>query len=304
MADKELEFKIKTTADLTGVQQSEIALRRLREQQQITNRQAEAERKFAASQIGRDTGGGIAALGGAAQTEAPAAAATTVGTAAAIGTITFALNGAIRAMKEFNAEQDRWVDGMIKAQEKAYALGQAIVATQDEMISQQRLGTEPLEDSLQRLNSQLIRLQTEQSLLSLPQQSEDWNKYQTQIKATEGQIDNVTKALERQFREQDQLQEKLDREAERNRREKESFAKEAVTSAALDPQVAKIITQELAARAALKTGDARSADLFRQTEAAFRQGARPEQLATADALITAINKGNEDIITAMKQIWQ
>ncbi len=197
MADQDFNIKVVTTADTKG-------LRQVGEQMDaIRKRQAEAEAKWAKSPINPRNqvaagGGGIAALGGG--PTPPTGSGTSgglTGTAVGLGTIVTLLTTGLNKWKEFNAEQDRLVDGMIKAEGELRKLGEAIVEMQDKAISARRDSTEPLEQSFIRLQQEIIKLKAEQSLLSLPTQGKEWDDLQKKINETQSALEKVRQEAEK-----------------------------------------------------------------------------------------------------------
>jgi hypothetical protein len=286
MADKDFEIKVRTTADTSGIKETEAGLDR------ITRRQAEAAAKWAASPLNPanrpvTAGGGIAALGGAAP--APAAAARVSeaglfgGLAAGLtaGAVTAAFTAVISGVQKLNEELDKQADMAIKTMERVRELQEAFRESTEWAEKFGRIRRLPLTDEIKSLEYELIRLKTEQSLVN--QSTEDGVR--SAIKYQQ-QIDSVTAALEgAKKKEKDLKDEQAKRHAAERERafvEEPKFLTRAFVSAT--PQARAILEQEAAARKAQAEGDSRSADLFRKSEEAFKRGATPEQRAEAEQL--------------------
>ncbi len=203
------------------------------------------------------------------------------GTAIGLGTIVTLLTAAINKWKQFNAEQDRWVDGMIKAEEKARDLGESILAIQDAAISVRRIGTEPLEQSVARLQHEIGVLATEQSLLNLPEQGEEWKKINSEINKNQALLKGVEEALKRQ-------NDAKAKAAQQAAEEAQSIAYGAAT-----PQAKAILENEKAARQYREAGDANAADRLQKTADQFRKSATPADLASLQAVTDAYGKAPE-----------
>lgn len=260
MADQDFNIKVVTTADTTGLRQTSAemdAVKRKAEQASAAQKQqlAAAEAKWAASPVNPKNAAAPAA----------GAAGDTVGltgSAVGIGTIVTLLTSAISRWKEFNDEQDRWIDGMIKAEEKARALGESILDMQDKARDAARVGTEPLYQSFIRLQQVIIRLKTEQSLLNLPTQGEEWKKLAGNIGIAEAQLKGVTSEL--------QQQKKLAEEtAQKNAEAAASFLKGAVQTA--QPNVQAALRNEVAAEKARAQGAEKEADQFQKTADQYKK---------------------------------
>src|SRR6266436_3249175 len=144
MADQQdFNIKVVTTADTSGIDKTSAGFTRLQQQQanwaatQARTLELERARVIAHDKpppIPPEFGGPGGPRGGGGLT----------GTAVGLGTIITLLTAGLNKWKEFNAEQDRWVEGMIRAEAKARELGEAILDMQDKARSAARLGTEPL----------------------------------------------------------------------------------------------------------------------------------------------------------------
>ncbi len=186
MADQDFNIKVITTADTTGIRQTSRELEQLKNQQATFAETARRQTAAAASaNQAASTSAGVGGRGGI------------TGTAIGVGTIVTVLTAAITKWKEFNAEQDRWVDGMIKAEGELRKLGEAIVEMQDKAISARRNSTEPLEQSFIRLQQEIIKLKTEQSLLDLPTQGKEWDDLQKKINETQSALEKVRSEAEK-----------------------------------------------------------------------------------------------------------
>ncbi len=284
MADQDFNIKVVTTADTTGIRQTDAELTKLQRQQATF---AETARRQAAA--------------AATQAKATPAEATVglTGTAIGVGTIITVLTSAINKWKEFNAEQDRWVDGMIKAAEKAHALGESIVAMQDAAISARRVGTEPLEQSFIRLQQEIIRLKTEQSLLNLPEQGEEWKKLNGEINVNQAQLRGVTSALQQQAAAAEKAAEAADKAARKKGQEEQSFIQGAVGGA--DVNVQRVLQNEEAARRAQAEGRGIEADKFTKSAEAFERGLGPSQKEELAGLKAAIQKMDGTLTQILSQ---
>jgi hypothetical protein len=180
MADQDFQINIRTIADTTGIRLTQQQLGALQTAAIQGNQRAITalnQLKSAANEVASSFGFGFS------------------GAALGIGAAVTGVGILIRKIVEFNAEQDRMIEKMIQAQEKQRELGNAIIETQDKLISQRRTGVEPLEQSYVRLSQELVNLKTQQSLLNLPSQAEEWKKLQEQIQDVENQIKGVTDKL-------------------------------------------------------------------------------------------------------------
>ncbi len=265
MADQDFNIKVVTTADTSGLRQTNAELDKLNQKQKDFLAGGPAQtgvEKFIAS---RQAAAAASTAAAGAEAEVPTSL---TGTAVGLGTIIYVLTRAIRSWKEFNDEQDRMVDGMIKAEKQARALGESIVEMQDKAINARRLSTEPLEQSFIRLQLQMIRLKTEMSLLDLPRQGEEWKKLNAEVNADAASLRNVTSELQKQSAEREKA-------ADKKARSDESFVKGAVEGTG--PQVQAALRNEEAARRAELAGDQRSADLFRKSSEEIQRGMTGEQ---------------------------
>ncbi len=277
MADQDFNIKVVTTADTTG-------LRQVGEQMDaIAKRQADAEAKWARSPINPRNqtgagGGGIASLG------AGGAAASNdtglTGTAIGLGTIVTVLTRALNQWKEFNAEQDKYVEGVIRANEKSRELGLSVSDMLDAMKSEERIDTEPLEESLTRLTHDARVLKEEMKAAFATGAFEDVKRYASALGVVESQINRVTSAIDRQAAEEKRAAEQRERAAEKERQAQESFLAGATGSASA--QTKAILANEDAFR---RTGD----PAFQRTAEALRRSATPDQAAEADQLGRALN---------------
>lgn len=176
MADQDFNITIKTVADTTGIKLTEQGLNAIKTAALQGNQQA------------------IAALKNltAAQKEAQSASTTGfTGSAVGVGTIVSVLTMAINRWKQFNDEQDKIIEKMMEVTRRNYELAQSILATQDAAISARRTATEPLADSYIRLQQEIVKLQTEQGALNLPNQSKEWEELQKQINAARNELRGV-----------------------------------------------------------------------------------------------------------------
>jgi hypothetical protein len=265
MAEQDFNINIRTLADLTGIKLTQQQLEALQKAAAEGNQKAiQALKQLTDAQNQAQGNLGLA------------------GSAIGLGTITSLLTGAISKWKEFNAEQDKWVEGMINAAEKARELGDSIVDMQDKARSAARLGVEPLYQSFIRLQQEIIRLKTEQGLLNLPTQGEEWKKLAKDIAIVEGQLKGVTRELQEQSKE-------ADKAAAKKQKDAESFLKNAITSSSEQTQA--VLANEDAARRARERGDAQSAAMHQQAAEERKASLTAEQRAEYEALSKPVRLG-------------
>ncbi len=272
MADDNREFGINviTTYDGKGMRQAGTDM------DAIARRQAAAEAKWAVSPINpkNQTGGGIAGLGGGpTPSGGGGAAAGFGGTAVAIGTIFLALNRAWNEWQKFQDELDKAAEAMLKSQEKMRALGESIIETQDQAISLERIGVEPLAQSFERLQREIAVTKAEQKLLDLPSQGEEWKKLNKEIAFNQSLLDKVTASIERQAAAEEKARQQQEKKQE------EAFG-------AASPQAKAILENEKRAR---ETGD----QAFQKTADQLRKSATPADLAAVQAVTDAYGKAPE-----------
>ncbi len=251
MADQDFNIKVVTTADTTGIRQTSSELDKLKQQQATF---AETARRQAAT---------AAAAAKPATVIAPTESAGLTGTAAGIGTIVLLLTSAWRQIKEFSDEQNKWVAGMIEAAEKSRALGLAVADMLDAMKSAERIDTEPLQVSFDRLKQKVIQLKTEMNIAFGLGEYEDVKRIAAALGVVESQVHRVTAALSQQAAEKEKARAK-------EARAQESFIKGAVETTG--PQVQAALRNEEAARRAAASGDERSAEQFRKTSEQIQRG--------------------------------
>ncbi len=267
MADQDFKVNVITAADLTGIRQVDAGL------DKILKRQAEAEAKWAVSPINpkNQGGGGIAALGGRPPTLPTGSDnAGITGTAVGLGTIVTLLTASLSKWREFNAEQDRWVDGMIKSQEKSRELGLAVADMLDAMKSADDIKTQPLEFSFDRLTQRVKVLKTEMDIAFGNHQYEEVKRIAAALGVVESQLNGVTSAIDREAAASRRSAEEAKKAAEKRARSEESFIKGAVESTG--PQVQAALRNEEAARRAAAAGDERGAELFRKSSEGIQRG--------------------------------
>jgi len=279
MADQDFNIKVVTTADTTGINQIDAGL------DKIAKRQAEAEAKWARSPINpkNQTGGGIVGLGGGPSGPTPPSGggnAGITGTAIGVGTIVTLLTAAVDKWKAFNDEQDRWVDGMIKAQDKSRELGLSVADMLDAMKSAERIEFEPLQVSFDRLKQKVIELKTELHSAFETGAYEDAKRYASQLAVVESQLNRVTNAIERQSAAEQKSATDRAKALEKKLSDDREFNEQAYGSAS--PQAKAILRNEEAFR---RTQD----PAFQRAAEAIRRGATPDQLAEADQLAKALN---------------
>lgn len=266
MADQDFNIKVVTTADTTGIQQTSIGLDKLKQQQATF---AETARRQAAAAA-------------AAKPAAPdgGSAAGFTGTSIAIGTIFLALNKAWHEWQKFQDELDKAAEAMLKSQEKMRALGQSIIETQDQAISLERIGVEPLAQSFARLQHEIAVTKAEQKLLDLPSQGEEWKKLNKEIAFNQSLLDKVTDSIERQAA------------AEEKARQKQVESQEKAYGAA-SPQAKLILENEKRAREAEARGDQIGAGQYQKTADQLRASATAADLAGVQAVSDAYGKAPE-----------
>lgn len=273
MADQDFNIKVVTTADTTGLKQ-------VGEQMDaIARRQAEAEAKWARSPINPRNqvggGGGIASLGSSATPATPVgdSDAGLRGTSIGLGTIVTLLTVSLNKWKEFNAEQDRWVEGMIKSQEHSRALGLEVADMLDAMKSAERIDTEPLQVSFDRLKQKVGELKTEMRIAFGAGEYEDVKKIASALGVVESQLNRVTNAIERK--------------AEADQKASESFLKNATdSSSSLTQQVLK--NEELTKKA-IASGRPEEADALKRGTALLKEGMTTAELQE----LQSIQKGGQ-----------
>ncbi len=267
MADQDFNIKVVTTADTSGIRQTSAELDKLKQQQATF---AETARRQAAA----------AAAAAAVAPPTPISAGPTGATGAAlgIGVIVTVLTSAWRQIKEFSDEQNKWVDGMIKAAEKSRELGLAVSDMLDAMKSSERIDTEPLEVSFARLKQKVTELKTEMQLAFAATDYEAVKRYAAALGVVESQLHHVTAALDQKAKASQKAAEEAEKDAQASAREAASFLKGAVQTA--QPQVQAALKNEEAARQAREKGDEKSAAAFQksadQLKASMTQGQREE----------------------------
>ncbi len=230
MADQDFNIKVITTTDTSGIRQTSVELDKLKQQQATF---AETARRQAAA--------AAAAAAKPATPIAPAESAGITGTAVGLGTIVTLLTASLSKWREFNAEQDRWVDGMIKSQEKSRELGLDVADMLDAMKSAERIETEPLQVSFDRLKQRVVELKTEMKLAFEAGRFEEVKRYAAALGVVESQVHRVTSALKQQAAEKE-------KSAAKDREEKEQFeSKASSTSSDRTQEILK--NEELARRA-------------------------------------------------------
>lgn len=282
MADQDFKVNIVTTADTRGARQVGEDL------DKIARRQTEAEAKWLRSPLNpkNQTGGGIAALGGPTPPVGGGDKAGSIASAAGVGTIISLLTGAITKWKEFIDEENKIIERMEVAREKTHALGLEVADVLDAMKSAERIETEPLEVSFERLTQKVRVLKTEMKIAFETGDFPGTQRLIAQLSVVESQLNRVTAARKK-------ANDEAEKSRQKNESEAESFAKNAVTSAS--PQVQAALANEMAAR---RTGD----EGFRKTSEAYQRGMTPEQqqefqqLSSNKDVIQAINDLRRDLI--------
>ncbi len=269
MADQDFNIKVVTTADTTGIKQTSSELDKLKQQQatfaETARRQAAAAAAANAAAVSPTTGitgGGL------------------TGTAIGVGTIVTVLTRALNQWKEFNAEQDKWVDGMIKAQDKSRELGLSVADMLDAMKSEERIDTEPLQVSFDRLTQKVRVLKTEMQIAFGAGQYDDVKRIASQLGVVESQVNRVTNAIDRENAAEQKAATDREKALEKRLSDDRKFQEDAYGSAS--PQAKAILRNEEAFR---RTQD----PAFQRAAEAIRRGATADQLAEADQLGKASN---------------
>lgn len=257
MADQDFNIKVVTTADTTGIQQTSRQLEQLKNQQVAFAETAKRQ----------------AAVAAVKPTEVSATGVT--GGAIGIGAIVTLLGTVISKYKAFEDEQDKIIERMEKARVKTYELGLEVADTLEAMKSVERIDTEPLDVSFDRLTNRVRVLKTELKLAFESGAFEDSKRLIAQLRVVEAQVDRVTAAIDREKQKTEQAADAAEKLANKTARSDESFIKGAVQTAG--PQVQRALLQEDAARRAEAAGDQRGADLFRKSSEQFQRSMTPAQ---------------------------
>ncbi len=260
MADQDFNIKVVTTADTSGLVKTRDEMRKIREEQERIKQDAGAKALF--DRI---------PPGGRPPTPTAEKDTSLTGTAVGLGTIITLLTSATNKWKAFNDEQDKWVEGMIKAEEKTRALGLALVDMQDKARSAMRIDTEPLEQSFARLTHDVAVLKTEIALAFEAGQYEDVKKLTSDLGIVESQLNKVTVALQRQA---DAKQKAAQSELEKRvpGLKPDDQVKEA------DAQTQRILQNEQAAAKARAEGRDQEAEQFQRSADQYKASATPKQL--------------------------
>ncbi len=209
MADQDFNIKVVTTADTTGIRQTSVELDKLKQQQATF---AETARRQAA-----------ASAAAATATKPTETTAGFTGTAIGLSTIIALVTGAIGKWKEFNDAQTKEVETMVKAAEKSRELGLAVADMLDAMKSSERIETEPLQVSFDRLKEKVTELKTEMQIAFAAGQYEDVKRYAAALGVVESQVHRVTSALQQQAKAKEQA-------AAKDREDKERFEASALST--------------------------------------------------------------------------
>lgn len=301
MADKDFEIKVRTTADTSGIKETEAGLDRIarKETAEAARRARESDAaaaKWRASPLNPAnapvTGGGIGALGGAGAAAAPGAGVGGAGlfgglaAGAVAGAVTAAISAIISGVQKLNEELDKQADTAIKTMERVRELQEAFRESVEWAEKLRGIRKLPLTEEIQALQFQLIRLRTEQSLVN--QSTEDGVKAAAKYQQ---QIDAVTNSLEQATEKQKKLKE-------------QAFVEEPafVTRAfkAADPQVKALLEARIAAQRAQERGEYFAPVYTREAEEAilrFRRVATPEQRAEIEQLAPHL----ADILNELKK---
>ncbi len=260
MADQDFNIKVVTTADTSGLRQTRDEIEKTRQAAEKARQDAGAANLFAR----------IPPKGSPTEAVEKEGAGLT-GTAVGLGTIVTLLTTALNKWKEFNAEQDRWVDGMIKAEEKARSLGLAIVDMQDKARSAARIDMEPLQQSFERLTHDAAVLKTEIQLAFQSGDYEGVKKLVAALGVVESQFNRVTTAIDNLA-----AAKRTAAQSELEKRVPGLKPDDQVKEA--DLQTQRILQNEQAAAAARAAGNEKDADLFQKSADAYTKSATPKQL--------------------------
>ncbi len=285
MADQDFNIKVVTTADTTGLRQVDAGL------DAIAKRQADAEAKWAKSPINpknQTGGGGIAALGGGPVAAGGGGGAGLTGTAIGVGTIVTVLTRALNQWKEFNAEQDRWVDGMIKAQDKSRELGLSVADMLDALKSEERIDTEPLQVSFDRLTQKVRVLKTEMNIAFGAGQYEEVKRIASALGVVESQVNRVTTAMEREAAATLKARKESEKAAEKKAADEDSFIKGAIGGSSA--QTKSVLANEKAAADARAAGRSNEADQFEKSAEQLEKSMTPAQREELAGLRSATTK--------------
>jgi hypothetical protein len=255
MADQTQDFNIniRTLADLTGIKITEQQLRALQHAAIDGNKQAIGALKQL-SDAQKEAQGGL----GAGLT----------GSAIGVGTIVSLVTVAINRWKAFNDEQDRWFEGMTKAREKAYELGLSVADMLEAMKSAERIETEPLQVSFDRLTQKVGELKTEMQL-AFSAGAYDASA----LGVVESQLNRVTSGLN-----QEAEAAKRATEAAQSELEKRVPGLKQPDIKQADAQVQAILKNEQAAAAARAAGNEKDAEMFQKSADKYKESATPQQL--------------------------
>ncbi len=278
MADQDFNIKVVTTADTTGLRQTREEIERVRQAAEKVRQDAGAKALFARE----------AAIAPIAPTQAGANAGIT-GTAIGLGTIVTLLTASLSKWREFNAEQDKWVDGMIKSQEKSRELGLAVADMLDAMKSAERIDTEPLQVSFDRLKQKVVELKEEMKLAFASGEYEDVKRYASALGVVESQLHRVTSALDQKAKASAKAAEEAEKDAEASAREAQDFMTKAVATSSA--QTKAILANEEQARQARERGDEKQADQFQKTAEQLKKSATPEQISEYEGLNQPVRLG-------------
>ncbi len=271
MGDQDFNIKVVTTADTSGLVKTREEIQKVREAAEKARQDAGAKALFARESI----------TPAAAPSEAGVNAGIT-GTAVGLGTIVTLLTASLSKWREFNAEQDKWVDGMIKSQEKSRELGLSVADMLDAMKSAERIDTEPLQVSFDRLKQKVIELKEEMKLAFASGEYEDVKRYAAALGVVESQLHRVTSALDQKAKASAKAAEEAEKDAEASAREAQDFMAKAVATSSA--QTKSILANEEQARQARQRGDEKQADQFQKTAEQLKKSATPEQLQEYEGL--------------------
>jgi hypothetical protein len=255
MANQDFDINIRVNANTAQVDAIRQSFEKLGAQVKVTNAEMAA--------------GGAAGAGG-------------LGSAAGIGTIISALTIAVNKWQAFEDEQDKIIEKMTLAREKSYELGLEVADMLDAMKSAERIDTEPLQVSFDRLTQKVKVLKGEMKIAFDTGAYEDAKKLAGALRVVESQLDRVTTSIDKQKAAADRLAAANEKAAEKELSAQRDFQQSAYDTAS--PLTKAVLRNEQASRQALAKGDERSADLFQKSAEGLKTSATPDQQAEIQIL--------------------
>jgi hypothetical protein len=159
------------------------------------------------------------------------------------------------------------------------------------MKSAERIDTEPLEFSFDRLKKKATELKTEMHLAFEAGDYESAKRYAAQLRVVESQIDQVTSAIERKRQKTEQAAAEAEKAAERERKAQESFMEGAVAGSSA--QTKGVLMNEQAARKARDAGRDRDADAFQKTAEQMKASMTQAQREEYEGLTKPVRLGRQ-----------